>query len=162
MLSPLLCLTLCDPMDCSPPDSSVHGISQAKILEWVTISCSRESSGPRWFLYHSSHLGTDLPVSISSPGAGGPLAIRPNFVCGTSSCAFCPRTLSPSPSRKLQGHNCKRKFYLPSPSESSSLLALFLSQISPNKLYWSFISNDELWEEVLNSNKLCQDFFVTQ
>ena len=31
------CLTLCDPQDCSPPDSSVHGISQARILEWVVI-----------------------------------------------------------------------------------------------------------------------------
>ena len=30
-----LCLTLCDPMDCSPPGSSVHGILQARILEWV-------------------------------------------------------------------------------------------------------------------------------
>ena len=30
-----LCLTLCNPMDCSPPGSSVHGISQARILEWV-------------------------------------------------------------------------------------------------------------------------------
>ena len=30
----------CDPMDCSPPDSSVHGISQARILEWVAISFS--------------------------------------------------------------------------------------------------------------------------
>ena len=30
-----LCLTLCDPMDCGPPDSSVHGILQARILEWV-------------------------------------------------------------------------------------------------------------------------------
>ena len=29
------CLTLCDPMDCSPPGSSIHGISQARILEWV-------------------------------------------------------------------------------------------------------------------------------
>ena len=29
------CLTLCDPMDCSPPGSSVHGILQARILEWV-------------------------------------------------------------------------------------------------------------------------------
>ena len=28
------CLTLCDPMDCSPPGSSVHGISQGKIMEW--------------------------------------------------------------------------------------------------------------------------------
>ena len=36
------CLTLCDPLDCSPPDSSVHGISQARILEWVAISFSRD------------------------------------------------------------------------------------------------------------------------
>ena len=35
MLVAWLCLTLCDPMDCSPPGSSVHGILQAKILEWV-------------------------------------------------------------------------------------------------------------------------------
>ena len=34
------CLTLCDPMNCSPPGSSVHGISQARILEWVAISFS--------------------------------------------------------------------------------------------------------------------------
>ena len=39
-----LCLTLCDPMDCSPPGSSVQGILQARILEWVTSSYSRGSS----------------------------------------------------------------------------------------------------------------------
>ena len=38
------CLTLCDPMDCSPPGSSVRGISQARILEYVAISFSRGSS----------------------------------------------------------------------------------------------------------------------
>ena len=42
----VLCLTLCDPMDCSPPGSSVHGMSQARILEWVAISSSRGSSQP--------------------------------------------------------------------------------------------------------------------
>ena len=42
-----LCLTLCNPVDCSPLGSSVHGIFQAKILEWVAISCSRGSSWPR-------------------------------------------------------------------------------------------------------------------
>ena len=41
------CLTLCDPMDCNPPGSSVHGISQAKVLEWVAISYSKRSSWPR-------------------------------------------------------------------------------------------------------------------
>ena len=57
-----LCLTLCDPMDCSPPASSVHGILQARILEWVAMPFSRGSSWPRdwthvfrigsWVLYH--------------------------------------------------------------------------------------------------------------
>ena len=41
------CPTLCDPMDYSPPGSSVHGILQARILEWVAISFSRGSSQPR-------------------------------------------------------------------------------------------------------------------
>ena len=41
------CPTLCHPMNCSPPGSSVHGISQARILEWVAISFSRGSSRPR-------------------------------------------------------------------------------------------------------------------
>ena len=59
------CQTLCDPMDCSLPGSSVHGILQARILEWVAMPCSRASSQPRmeskslpssctgrWVLYH--------------------------------------------------------------------------------------------------------------
>ena len=41
-----LCLTLCDPMDCSPPGSSVHGILQSRILEWVAMPFSRGSSSP--------------------------------------------------------------------------------------------------------------------
>ena len=42
-----LCPTLCNPPVCSPPSSSVHGILQARILEWVAISFSRGSSRPR-------------------------------------------------------------------------------------------------------------------
>ena len=41
------CPTLYNPMDCSLPGSSVHGIFQARILEWVAISFSRRSSQPR-------------------------------------------------------------------------------------------------------------------
>ena len=41
------CSAFCDPMDCSPPGSSIHGISQARILEWVAVSFSRGSSHPR-------------------------------------------------------------------------------------------------------------------
>ena len=57
-----LCPTLCDPMDYNPPSSPVHGISEARILEWVVISFSHGSSWPRdwthvsctgrWILYH--------------------------------------------------------------------------------------------------------------
>ena len=56
------CLTLCDPVDCGLPGSSVHVISQARILKWVATSSSRGSSQPRdpthisyigrWVLYH--------------------------------------------------------------------------------------------------------------
>ena len=42
-----LYLTLCDPMDCSPPGSSIHGTLQVRILEWVAIPFSRGSSWPR-------------------------------------------------------------------------------------------------------------------
>ena len=42
-----LCLSLCKPMDYSPPGSSVHGILQARILVWVAITSSRGSSSPR-------------------------------------------------------------------------------------------------------------------
>ena len=41
------CPTLCDPVDCSLPGSSIHGILQERILEWVAISFSRGSSRPR-------------------------------------------------------------------------------------------------------------------
>ena len=61
------CLTLCDPMDCSPPGTSVHGILLARILEWVAISFSRvifltQGSNPgllhcRQVLYHLSLKG---------------------------------------------------------------------------------------------------------
>ena len=41
------CIWLCNPMDCSPPGSSVHRIFQARVLEWAAISLSRGSSQPR-------------------------------------------------------------------------------------------------------------------
>ena len=56
------CRTLCDPMDCSPPGSSVHGILQARMLEWVAILLSRGSSRPRdrtWFSCISGRFFTD-------------------------------------------------------------------------------------------------------
>ena len=47
LLSLQLCLTVCDPMNCSPLGSSVHGTMQARILEWIAMPSSRGSSRPR-------------------------------------------------------------------------------------------------------------------
>ena len=57
---PKSCPTLCDPMDCCPPGSSVHGILQARILEWVAIPFSRGSSRPRDWTQVSSTAGRFL------------------------------------------------------------------------------------------------------
>ena len=67
------CPTLCDPIDCRLPGSSVHGIFQARILKWVAISFSSRSSWPRdwtWvscivgrWLYHLSHQGSGMMMA---------------------------------------------------------------------------------------------------
>ena len=54
-----LCLTLCDPMDSSPPGSSVHGVLQARILEWNAIFSSRDSPQP-WDRTHVSCIGRQI------------------------------------------------------------------------------------------------------
>ena len=72
-----LCPTLCDPMDCRPPGSSIHGILQARILKWVAMPSSRGSSWPRdrthiscvscigrRVLYHQCHMGSPEQVTV--------------------------------------------------------------------------------------------------
>ena len=56
------CPILCNPMDCSPPGSSVHGILQARILEWVAISFSRGYSQPRDRTQVSCMAGGFFPI----------------------------------------------------------------------------------------------------
>ena len=53
---------LCDPVDCSPPGSSIHGIPQARILDWVAISYSRNLPDPGI-----------KPASLTSPSLAGTL-----------------------------------------------------------------------------------------
>ena len=57
-----LCLTLCDPLDCSPPCSSIHGIIQARVLEWVAISFSRGSFRLRDWIQVSRIVGRCFTV----------------------------------------------------------------------------------------------------
>ena len=63
------CPTLCDPMDCSSPGSSVHGVFQARILEWVAISSFWGSSQPSdWtFLSRISCFGKRILYHLRSP-----------------------------------------------------------------------------------------------
>ena len=63
------CPTLCNPMDCSPRDSSVHGILQARILEWVTMPSSRGSSQPRdrTCVSYVSCIGRQVLYHLGSP-----------------------------------------------------------------------------------------------
>ena len=71
------CPTLCDPMDCCLLGSSVHGLSQTRILEWVAISFSGGSSQPRdwtgfscigrWFFLPLSHQGSPYVLQIGPP-----------------------------------------------------------------------------------------------
>ena len=68
-----LCPTLCDPTDCSPPGSSVHGIFQSRILEWVAFPSPGELPDPgvepgvscRWVLYHRVASAYQLPWQLS-------------------------------------------------------------------------------------------------
>jgi len=63
------CSTLCDPMDCGPPGSSVHGILQARILEWVAILFSRGPSRPRDIPFkedRSFAQAAEMPIHVSA------------------------------------------------------------------------------------------------
>ena len=79
------CVRLCDPMDCSPPGSSVRGILQARILEWVAISSSR---GPSWSrdptcISCVSCIGTmppGKPVTHVNPGLPVPPTLPPTLL----------------------------------------------------------------------------------
>ena len=108
-----LCLTLCDPMDCSLPGSTVCRILQARILEWVSMPSFRGSSRPRdrthvsyvscigrQVIYHQHHLGS-------------PTTIQPTLtMCFIEKPLFSPRRLRARDIKKLtmwsQVHNGAR------------------------------------------------------
>ena len=76
-LVPKSCPTLCDPMDCNPLGSSVHGISQARILEWVAIFFSRGYSPPR----DQTHISCLASRFFTTEPSGKPHdSINPSFM----------------------------------------------------------------------------------
>ena len=94
------CPILCNPMDCSPPSSTVHGILQARILQWVAMHSSRGSSQPQhWIhvsdvscigrrvLYHYRHLGNPKmpPELLKAPFSwNGEKTLRPSLALPSS------------------------------------------------------------------------------
>ena len=67
MLVTQSCLTLCDPVDCSPPGSSVHGILQARTLQWAAISFSRGVFPTTEFKAAASEAGSSPPEPPGKP-----------------------------------------------------------------------------------------------
>ena len=74
------CPTLCDPTDCSPPGFSVHGILQARILEWIAIPFSRGTSQPRDWTLVSCLTGRFFTIWASGKSLLG------------KGCCLCPRS----------------------------------------------------------------------
>ena len=105
MLSLQLCPPLCNSMDCSPTGSSVHGILQARILEWVAMTSSRNLPHPevgthvsyisrigRQVLYRWRHLGSWCTVGpAATPASSCPWTRSvPSLTSAASTCSACP------------------------------------------------------------------------
>ena len=71
------CPTLCNPLDCSLPGCSVHGILQARILEWVAMASYRGSSRPR-DRTHMSRIGRQVLLPLAPPGKPSKSAQTPS------------------------------------------------------------------------------------
>ena len=91
------CLTLCNPMDYSLPGSPVHGILQARILEWVAISSSRGSSWPR-DRTHISWIGSQVLYQWATSEAPR------SWVCFYFACVFICTVLELHISDIIQYH----------------------------------------------------------
>ena len=100
------CLTLCNPIDCSLPGFSVHGIFEARILEWVAISFSRGCSWPKDRTQVSYIIGrcftvwaTVMVVSVFD----GSICIWTFGTCLKGLTLLCRRSARPCPERSLVG-----------------------------------------------------------
>ena len=105
-VSTQLCPTLCDLLDCDLPGSSLHGISQARILEWVAISYSKREGWVRVPVWHrpegslacqggSSHLAPASPANPISyaPSPSPPHPLPTTLAITENAKSFCPSSL---------------------------------------------------------------------
>ena len=127
--------TLCKPMDCSPPGSSVRGILQARILEWVGMPFSRGSSQPRDGTW-SPTLQVDslLSESTGKPFAASNIELTKAKIIGLD---------SSSPGSHSEGYFSGR-----------SRTSAFLNQLAAPSYWGCFLSIAENWRDSLLSLSL--------
>ena len=134
-LNPQSGQTLCDPTDCSPPSSFVHGIFQVRMLEWVAVSYSGGSSQPRDLTHFHSFLSgfitlTESHLIIGSQGFSPCRALQGlrAIVVAHEVCVFrSPQALVP-----------------PAHSSTDVLTqAIFLPSCPPRRMYYQDLAN--LW-----------------
>ena len=111
------CPTLCDPMDCSPAGSSVHGISQARLLEWVAISS----------VIHIARTPRILKIK------GDNLALKPRTWPGSQPLVFL-HELGSFARISYDRHNSKRPLKIPEPWCTHALLSAFQPNINPGTI----------------------------
>ena len=140
------CLTLCNPLDCSPRGSSVHGILQARILEWVAISFSSGSFRPRFWTCVSHIIGGLLTIwateeghldSCSVSGLIDSYQLLQVVTRKQNSMFFCRPTTSSQKYLSKPSHENK-KLLLGSYWSSVSRGQQFLQQLDTPTLCWSW------------------------
>ena len=131
MLVAQSCPTLCDPIDCSLQGSSVHGISQATILEWVAIPFSRAPSQPRDPTLVSHFAGTAADSLRTEPPRKHPQQISVIYITERIILRFFPSLYEQRagnyPSRRTEPENLRL-----TPDSASSTLSETLSSLSPS------------------------------
>ena len=90
-----LCPTFCDPMDCSLPGSSVHGILQARILEWVAMPSSRGSSQSRDQTWVSRITARFFTVWATRETCRSKIPMPFGMICDQESWPYCPLPVNP-------------------------------------------------------------------
>ena len=165
------CLSLCSLMDCSPPGSSVHGILQARILEWIAISSSRGSSQPRdpalaggFFTtstaWEALWCSTEFLIAVFSPDSSCPTSLLTQHMVPPSAQCYCPRHDS--------RHVCLLKNIVTVVHVCPVLCILFLSSVNDNKDHsysllkrvlsgMLFLFSDQL-KKILSPSPICQLF----
>ena len=123
------CLTLCDPLNNSPPGSSVHGIFQTRILEWDAISSFKESSWPMYWPHICSVSCIGRQILYHCAPWEGQLNVELKPIFSRSSFTFIKRLFSSSSLSVMSGIICLSEVIDISPGNHDSSLCFIQPSI---------------------------------